>query len=296
MFFAIFAGLVGISAASESSDFVSPGRWMTDQDERFLFLPLVVEGEERSLDEILIFSNGQQLMVVANDEPKGPLHEFGDVDVGAFRQMITDMKKENLSDHEILERITEQADSGMVSHGFNKIMTKTKTGLKKILEKKREGRPPMAHTVTMGFLQTEAESTSQGWPHIFQVPFKLSDLRAKQSPLPKTKELSIPGVVNFGAHVLHEVAGFQTKASEKFAVQIPHPVKPDRVFVVKVGDKKLMAGMPFEKDSTDLALVGVPFQRVAICNEKGQMVQSDVTMTAQQQKDVNTVVSENLIE
>mmetsp|Transcript_7650 Transcript_7650/g.16460 ORF Transcript_7650/g.16460 Transcript_7650/m.16460 type:complete len:294 (-) Transcript_7650:66-947(-) len=240
--------------------FVIPGKWLSDKDHKFLFLPLT-KPVEMSAKSARVFTNGDNLLVTVTEQA---VEEEDSRSVKKFKLVLEALKSEAGNDEALLQQKLQQWSA-----------TEEDVEVKALVDE------AAAHLVTVVNNKGGKASSSA---HSTNVPLGGADKNKPTSFLQRVIPTKVLTFVNSSKETVSDdgwsmaSAAVQADTSvikESFAIGVPYPPPAERVFVLTTKPDTLMICMPWLKKSLSaqgIATGGKAFQRVPVFDMTGSKV------------------------
>lgn len=235
-------------------EIVVPGEWLTDEAEKFLFLPLTIP-EDLALGQAKVMSNGESLLVVVTEQPQDQPDTMA---LKRYKLLVEALKVEVGHDNDaLIVKLQDWYDTEDDDEVRVHIMAALDS-LKKIVAAK-ENVTPRTVSVPLGAALAQQAVKLLGGPNA-----SLStDAAAADRVLPSLRRSTKQTRGQVGHGII----------KESFAVEIPYPVPTERIFVLKAEPTLLLVGMPLVKNSLEANGISTgerPFNRVPVFSVEGQ--------------------------
>lgn len=280
---AVFLPLLALAVSGQEvvqPEIAVPGQWMTDTQEKFLFLPLTVPAD-LSLKRCKIFSNGDSILVVitetVEEEPESKA-------MTKYKLVVEAIKEEANGDEKLLKQ---KLSTWYDTEDDDEVKVQVKAALDSLVRVRemKKNDEPRTVTVPMGLLVKEAEENLKHGG-LLPVSGQRSSFLQRHS---FTGTPSVATEVGEAEHMLTSLhkATTQAKAGgeksnlavgiikESFAVEIPYPVPTEEVFILQSKPDELMVSMPLRRNSLEakgISTGGKPFNRAPIFSMDGKQI------------------------
>jgi len=269
MFAAMKFVLVGVSLAVSGvlgaqdpgdvvqPDLVVPGEWLTDQAEKFLFLPFTVPKDIR-LDNCKLMSNGEQLLVVVTEAPQ---EEPDTQALRKYKLIMEALKQEAGHDEHVL---TDKLKTWLETEDDDEVRTHIRAALDSLVKVKqaKSNTKPRKLTVPLGLLAKARSSVVVRAHNGTAEPQETAEEFAAERSLASVRRAT-QQKTNATAQSDLRVGIIK----ESFAVEIPYPVDVSKIFVLKADSTTLIASMPLQRKSlaaSGISTGGKPFDRLPV--------------------------------
>lgn len=258
---------------------VLPGEWLTDQAEKFLFLPLTVPADIK-LDQCKVMTNGNQILVVVTEKPN---EEPETNAIKKYKLVIEAIKKEASNDEKMLkDKLTEWLDT----EDDEEVRVQVKSTLDSLQKVRaaKQNTTPRTVSVPLGALVSQAVAVLNA-----TLPATAFLAKASAHGTARTEPTAAPAAepeeAQEAEHVLtslHHVKDTQADGDmkvsiikESFAIEIPYPVPGDKIFLLRTKPESLMVSMPLVRKSLEASGIstgGKPFGRVPVFGVQGEQL------------------------
>lgn len=273
---ALLVGLVGAAQDDPSAGdvvqpkIVIPGEWLTDQAEKFLFLPLAVPTDLK-LESCKVMSNGESILVVVTEQPQ---EEPETNALKKYKLLVEAIKSEVKGDESQL-RVKLQAWYDTEDDDEVRVHVKSALDSLTAVRHAKSNLTPRTISVPLGMLAQQAANAFGFGPHATAASTSfLARTSTHNSSAPvETKE------EDEAEHVLsslHRATGTRVGIiKESFAVEVPYPVPTEHVFLLKTDATTLVVSMPLMRNSLEASGIstgGKPFNRVPVFSVSGKLL------------------------
>lgn len=236
-------------------EIVVPGEWLTDEAERFLFLPLRVP-KDIKLEQCKVMANGDALLIVVTEQPQDEPETKA---VKKFRLVMEAIKQEAGHDEDLLKS---KLRTWLETEDDDEVEVQIQAALDSVhkVQQVKANRQPRTVSVPLGLIVKDA---------VAALPLENAEEKEAEHALPSLRRAT---------RQIHHDKNQQLRVGiikESFSVEIPYPVPVEHIFILKTNSTTLTVSMPLKRKSLEASGIstgGKPFVRLPVFSVKGEQL------------------------